>query len=664
MAFGRSCFGLGWRTWAADLILLLVLCLVVYFVGLTNHGLTNWQESQRALVVQEMHARGDWLVPTINNQPYLAKPPLFYWVQLSLNKLLGGTPGEFELRFAAALGGTLGVLCMYIVARRMARDWKRAPWSGLRDGCIGTDRDSERFARITGLWAGATLATGILYARSSRIGELDIWIVPFVIVAIGAVHAAWRTHIDRNRTNFVAVAIAIAAGIGAALAKGPPGVLTIVTGGFGAIALWAAYSQATEDVRSHSHVSSDRFAKLLGAAFALVVAFFTLVSVDRLAGGAVAFRARTDGSVIVLVGTLMLAAIAWFLGFTLGRLLQPSRGIACFRAFSRTHPVAVLGVPVLVLWGWGKLVAARIGPENAEAWAQKEAEDNLQVLVAISPIKNLEAASYGVGFASIFAIVGLVWLWRAKPPMTPAAWIAVAWIVLGFIGYSMLGKGIARYLTPTWPGFALLAGLMLASLTVEGARLWPRASRGVLSTLGHVRIWWIAATLVLGLTIGQSWWYGFGREAAVAERSPRSFIRELLEIGKPTLQNIAGAEPLAFNSKPIDPERIGTFEFWTAATSVYAGTRVHPVGDIFIRDKTAGGGRFTLETLRDSIRTSGPWTLIIRERQPNDAYWSSRPAIDRLHEAGFVVTPIELESKWSIDGSAMIPVHAVHIGLP
>lgn len=629
-------------TWLCDLSLLTLLCAFIYGLGLTTHGLTNWQESQRALVVQEMHARGDWLVPTINNQPYLAKPPWFYWTQLALNKLIGGTPGELELRLSVAIGGTLGVLATYVVARRLARDWSRAPWSGQRNGLIGHDRDSDRYTRLVGVWSALMLATGILYTRSSRIGELDIWIVPFVVIAIGAIHAAWRAHVDRATTSFAAVGLAVVAAIGAALAKGPPAVLPIATGAYGAIALWAAYSDRASIPRNIApeRADSNSVAAIFAFVSCLPVTAFTAAHADKLALDRV-------------VGTLIIAALAAFLGFTLGRLTNPARGWACFRAYSRTHPVAVLGMPIAVLFGWGKLVGMRIGPENAAAWAQKEAEDNLQVLVAVSPIKNLEAASYGVGLASIFAIVGLIWLWRAKPRMTLGAWIALAWVALSFAGYSMLGKGIARYMTPVWPGMAILAGMVVASLITERASFFPRRAKS-----GHLRLCTVLAVIVAALAIGQSYWYGLGRELKMSQRSPRAVMRELLD-------------PANAARWGVERTRIGSYEFWTAATSVYAGTRVHPVGDIFIRDKTAGGAPMSLDDLRASIQKDGPWTLFIRERQPNDPErvrrgmdpdWM-RPAIDRLREAGFVVTPLDVKSRWVVDGSAEIPYFPARIGL-
>ncbi len=329
-------------------------------------------------------------------------------------------------------------------------------------------------------------------------------------------------------------------------------------------------------------------------------------------------------------GLVLLVVTAQGLGYVLGRALEPRRAWACFKAFAATHPVGVLGIGGAALWGWGRLVAERIGPENAAAWAQKEAEDNLLVLVAQSPIKNLEALSYGAGLGSLLGMLFLVWLVRRRPRLTPPLALLLAWLFFGFAVYSLLGKGIARYLTPVWPALAACGGAYAAMLLSE--------------LRGQTRRRIALAGCVLVLAAGQAWWYGHGRELRAGERSPRAMIRELL------------SEP-----HHADPARIASFEFWTAATSVYAGTRVHPIGEMQLRPKTTGG-RVTLDELKARIAADGPWVVLIRARpQPGDP---PRPAADRLRDEGFVVEPMTVRSCWLIDGSDATPVDAVRLSLP
>ena len=55
-------------------------------------------EPHRALVAHEMVARGDWLVPHLNGEVYLRKPPLAYWVEAAAERLTGrAEPGVWRL---------------------------------------------------------------------------------------------------------------------------------------------------------------------------------------------------------------------------------------------------------------------------------------------------------------------------------------------------------------------------------------------------------------------------------------------------------------------------------------------------------------------------------------------------------------------------------------
>src|SRR5436190_21855426 len=98
------------RAWLRDLLLLTALCWGTYLPGLTTVGLSNWQEAQRALVAREMQDRREWIVPTVDGRPYLAKPPLIYWCQLAIAGVRGERTGEFELRLTVAVAGWRGVV--------------------------------------------------------------------------------------------------------------------------------------------------------------------------------------------------------------------------------------------------------------------------------------------------------------------------------------------------------------------------------------------------------------------------------------------------------------------------------------------------------------------------------------------------------------------------
>ncbi len=599
-----------------DLALLAALCLLTYLPGLTTHGLTNWQEAQRAVVAREMQARGDWLVPTINNHPYLAKPPLIYWCQLTLAELTGGVGGRvglLHLRLTVALAGLIGVLATYLVARQLLDDDDPAAALPAPTQTPATTAD---WSRLAALWAALSLATGILYVRSSRIGELDILLVPFVVIGIGAIAAAWRTHRTRARTNYPAILLAAVCAVGAALTKGPPGLLTLGLAGYGGIALHACAGGGATTGRSGPVVL---FARLLSAT-TTIAAFI------------ISFRHADPGESLstTLIGSTLIAITIGVLTLVLTRLLRPPPARELFVAYARTHPVGVLGAGAAALWYWGHLVRNRVGVGGADAarLVSEEAEDNLRLLVPQAPLNNLEAAAFGVGLGSIAAILALVWLIKDRPRFAggrPGWFIVIAWVGLGLAAFSLLGKGVGRYLTPLWPGIAILGGMFLAAALIDSRR--PRLLRTIL------------VIIVLALALTQSWYYGFGREQYDADRSPRALIAELL------------AAPLA-----IAPASIATFEFRTPALDYELDRWVQPVGDMGMRPGMAGGESWSLDQLRDHTRTHGPVTLLVRTSEPT----KREPAIERLRAAGFAVESIPTTAKFTID-AGKAPIAAVRV---
>jgi len=313
-------------------VLLTALCLLTYFPGLASHGVTNWQEGQRLIVARDMQSRGEWIIPSVSGRPYIAKPPMIYWAQIALANTLGQTVELWHLRFIAALAGLLGVLATFGAARELLTPDRPNP-------------DQQRFADRAAFWSAAILATGILYVRASRIGELDILIVPFVAAAVWAVARAFRTHRQQRRTNWPAVLLATLAATGAVLTK-DPGLLYIALAAYGGIAIWYANTREPLDLALLPHgarpplVSAPQPPALLPVAGGLVcgVGFFA----------AAARNLENPGD---LPGPLLIGLAGAWLGATLARLAVPRRLLAYFVALSRTHPVLVLGIPAGARFG-------------------------------------------------------------------------------------------------------------------------------------------------------------------------------------------------------------------------------------------------------------------------------------------------------------------------
>ena len=87
-----------------------VLGLVIIFYGLGTPELMSLNEGRRALAIKEMFQGGDWLLPHLNGELYLSKPPLLYWIAVSFACISGGV-NEWIVRLPSALAA-VAILCM------------------------------------------------------------------------------------------------------------------------------------------------------------------------------------------------------------------------------------------------------------------------------------------------------------------------------------------------------------------------------------------------------------------------------------------------------------------------------------------------------------------------------------------------------------------------
>lgn len=104
------------RTLLRESLLLLAFCGFLFFYGLGNFGLVGADEPRYAQVAREMLARHDWITPTLSGQPWLEKPPLFYW-QAMLSYAIFGV-SDWAARIPSALDASLLVFAIYFFLRR------------------------------------------------------------------------------------------------------------------------------------------------------------------------------------------------------------------------------------------------------------------------------------------------------------------------------------------------------------------------------------------------------------------------------------------------------------------------------------------------------------------------------------------------------------------
>ncbi|HEY8505286.1 MAG TPA: glycosyltransferase family 39 protein [Gemmataceae bacterium] len=85
-------------------------------------------EGRYAQIPREMLAAGDAVVPTLQGEPYLDKPPLFYWLVMLSYAVFGVTDAAARLVPAVAVHAT--VLAVYLIGRRSLGE-RSAFWGAL-----------------------------------------------------------------------------------------------------------------------------------------------------------------------------------------------------------------------------------------------------------------------------------------------------------------------------------------------------------------------------------------------------------------------------------------------------------------------------------------------------------------------------------------------------
>ena len=175
-------------------ILLVALCLFHFFFYLGSRDLWDVDEGMHSVSAKHVVESGDWVTPVYNGKAFLDKPMFFTWLVAISFTLLGFT--ELAARLPAALVGLLGVWVTYRLGRKM-------------------------FSARAGVFAGAVLASSILYLVMSRTVVHDIALGLFTTLALYLFYLAVAEP-GHRKAYFLLFYVAVA---GAVLAKGPLGAL-------------------------------------------------------------------------------------------------------------------------------------------------------------------------------------------------------------------------------------------------------------------------------------------------------------------------------------------------------------------------------------------------------------------------------------------------------
>ena len=169
----------------------------VPFIG--NVHLFDWDEINFAEIAREMLLSGNYMEPQINFQPFMEKPPLFFWLQSICMNIFG--VNEFAARLPNALLGIFQLPLLYLLGKRLKGAF---------------------FGR---LWALIYLGSILphLYFKS---GIIDPWFNFFIFSAVCLVFFSTERSKAERGGHISAFAGGLFAGL-AVLTKGPVALLII-----------------------------------------------------------------------------------------------------------------------------------------------------------------------------------------------------------------------------------------------------------------------------------------------------------------------------------------------------------------------------------------------------------------------------------------------------
>ena len=205
---------------------LFLLCLVWLFTGLVGHDPWKPDEAYSFGLIYHIIQNGDWLVPTLAGEPYLDKPPLYYWTAALFAKLLTPMlPLHDGARLATGFYTSLTLLFVGFTGRELFGNNRGWPAAVILIGCLGmlvraheilTDNAlltgsalmvygyalSLRRARLAGLFIGIGLGIGFMSK-----GFIAPMLFVFISLAL-LLFSNWRTR-SYFTTLFIALLCAL-----------------------------------------------------------------------------------------------------------------------------------------------------------------------------------------------------------------------------------------------------------------------------------------------------------------------------------------------------------------------------------------------------------------------------------------------------------------------
>ncbi len=164
---------------STDVLALIAFCGFLFFAGLQIVGLVGADEPRYAQIAREMLQRGDWVTPALYAQPWLEKPPLYYWSAMLAYKATGGV-SDWAARIPSAVLCSLMIFFVYVWARHFRRGMQldAALITAASALLIGFGRSASTDMPLTAMFTAAMLCWYGWYSNQNR-----GWLLGFYLFA-------------------------------------------------------------------------------------------------------------------------------------------------------------------------------------------------------------------------------------------------------------------------------------------------------------------------------------------------------------------------------------------------------------------------------------------------------------------------------------------------
>jgi len=161
----------------AKAVMLGLLCLVWVGTGLVGHDPWKPDDAYSFGIVYSMLQEGNWLIPTLAGEPFMANPPLFYWTAALFAKLFAPLlPLHDGARLASGFYSGLTLLFLGLAGRKLYgenRGWAAAV---ILIGCLGMLVRAHQIITDLALLAGCAMMLYGYAHSQERALRAGIWI--------------------------------------------------------------------------------------------------------------------------------------------------------------------------------------------------------------------------------------------------------------------------------------------------------------------------------------------------------------------------------------------------------------------------------------------------------------------------------------------------------